>query len=230
MPKGRSDQSMKAQSIALATVTLLAGVLIGVVGTHSFQISDEAVGDVTRQQSATDTPAAKLRASLNTRMVEHVYLTEMAVAAAYRKDPFLSQRFTALEKNANQLAAELGVLEGTSQEELRQLGQQQVSALRGYAVAARRQNPGDMRRHRQQLSEFTNQLAGVISQDLDMSKQHLQQSLQTHIKYMERILNARAAGNYQEARKQRKQAKTHIQQLSNELAAGISSAYPEEFE
>jgi hypothetical protein len=230
MPKGRSDQFMKAQSIALATVTLLAGVLIGVVGTHSFQVSDEAVSDVTRQQSATDTPAAKLRASLNTRMVEHVYLTEMAVAAAYRKDPSLSQRFTALEKNADQLAAESGILEGTSQEELRQLGQQQVSALRGYAVAARRQNPGDMRRHRQQLSEFTNQLAGVISQDLDMSKQHLKQSLQTHIKYMERILNARAAGNYQEARKQRKQAKTHMQQLSDELAADISSAYPEEFE
>ena len=229
MPKGRSDQPMKAQSIALATVTLLAGVLIGVVGTHSFQMSDEAVTDVTRQQSATDTPAAQLRASLNTRMVEHVYLTEMAVAAAYRKDRSLSQRFTALEKNADQLAAELGVLDNTSQEELRQLGQQQVSALRGYAVAARRQNPGAMRRHRQQLGEFTNQLAGVISQDLDMSKQHLKQSLQTHIKYMERILNARAAGNYREARKQRKQAKTHMQQLSNELAAAISSAYPEEF-
>lgn len=225
-----SDQSMKAQSVALAVVALLAGILIGVVGAHSFNITDEAVTEVVRQENPSDTPAARLRATLNTRMVEHIYLAETAAVASYQNDPSAEQRATALHDNAGQLAAELSVLENVTREDLERIGNQHADALHGYAAAARQQDQDAMRQHQQQLDTLTGELAGAIAPDLAMTEQDLKQSLDTHVQHMQRILSARAAGNYEEARKEQGRAREHMYQLSNELAADIVSTYPDRFE
>lgn len=224
------EQSVKSESIALAVVALLAGVLIGVVGAHSFNITDEAVTKVVRQESATDTPAAEFRASLSTRMVEHVYLTKEAAIASYQDDPSAEQRLASLEANASHVAEDLSVLDSVAKEDLQRIGDKYAVTIQAYSSAARQQNQQALRENQQQLDDLSADLAELIAKDIDTSQNEIEESLHTHTAHMRQILNAYAAGNYNEARQEERNARDHMQQFSKTLAADIVAAKSDEFE
>ncbi len=224
------ETSTKGQSIALAVVALLAGILVGVVGAHFFNISDETVTKGAKQETATNTAAAELRSSLDTRFVEHVYLTQEAMAAAYENDPSAEQRFTALETNTQELATTLGVLESVNEENSAEIGEEYANHVRTYAVALREQDQETIRQTQDQLDALSEVIAGALSEELDISEDELKEMLDTHISQMQQIFNAHTAENYKEAYETRQKARSHVQQLSQRLSAQIVDTYPEQYE
>lgn len=224
------ETSTKGQSIALAVIALLAGILVGVVGTHFFNISDETVTQVAGQKPTTDGPAAELRASLDTRLIEHAYLTQEAMVAEYENDPSAEQRFAALNTNTQELVKILGVLEGVDENNSVELAEEHVNYVRTYADAVREQDQETVRQTRDQLDTFTAVTADTLAAELDMPRDEVQESLDAHVAHMQRALDAHAAENYSEAYKIRREARSQMRQLSARLAAGIVDAYPEQYE
>lgn len=224
-----TEQSSRGQSIALAVVALLAGILIGVVGAHSFNITDETVTTITQEEPASQTPSAELRAALDAHMAAHVYLTKEAMIAVYEDTPAAPQRLEAMEANATELADALSVIDNVDAEEMAEPREQRLEAVRAYAVAAREQDQESMREAREQLEVLSAETARLLSQELDVSQDELEDDLTTHVAHMEQILNAYVAENYQEVRREELRAREHMQELSKKLSADIVTTYSERF-
>lgn len=223
-------QSTSGYSIALAVVALLAGILIGVVGAHSFNITDEIVTeDVKRRTDKAETPAAGLRSSLNTLMVEHVYLSKDALEASYEDGPALEQKTGLLKTNSEELAGALGVLDDDTEEEFLSLWQEYNDTFMDYAAAAKKEDQSAAVEAEDNLKRLSTELAGLLAERTGMEEDKLQETLDFHTAHMQQVFNASVAGNHEEARQGQELARDNMKELSDDMSAAIVAKRPDKF-
>lgn len=224
-------QSTSGHSIALAVVALLAGILIGVVGAHSFNITDEIVTEDVKRRSTdmTGTPAAGLRSSLNTLMVEHIYLNKDALLEAYEDGPALEQKTELLKTNSEELAATLGVLGDDTEEEFLTLWQEYNNTFMEYAVAAKEKDQTAAVEAENKLENQNAELVEFLSERTGMKEDKLEEALGFHTAHMQQVFNASVADNNEEARQGQELARDNMKQLSDDMSAAIVDKHTDKF-
>jgi hypothetical protein len=214
--------------IVIGIAMLIVGGLIG------FGISkgtDNSSSNMSMAPSSA-TKAADLRASLVNLGVQHMSLTDQAVAAALDGSADAPALDTALNANGKAIGAAVGSVYGTSaQDTFDTVWQIHLDDFVKYAVADK---GGDSAGMSDALKDIQTRYTVPLSQYLakanpNLPEAALQSALEMHVTMTAQMIDDHVKANYTAEADELAMANTHITSLFSTLAAGIVTQYPAKF-
>lgn len=225
------NKNSKGQSIALAVVALLAGVLIGIVSASAFNMNDRPVTDMGNNNQAESSVAeSDLRVTMNRLLTEHVDLAAPALRNVFDESADTEASVAALDENSVELAAAIGSVYGEDAEEsFLELWRQHVGFFADYVVAAREGDQAGMQQAEKDLAGYVEESSSFLSEATALPKEALAEGLTEHVNQVVTIANSYAAGNYEESYRVQREASQHIGMTADTLSDGIVDKFPEKF-
>ena len=234
---------MESHSKATAAIaTLVIGLLVG--GAAGWAIADMSGDNANNNGSmsqehkkehaveAVDSKAADLRATLVSFGTEHMDLTYTAVSSALQGDKSAEADKAALIQNGHDIGAAVGSVYGEDAEKtFNTVWDIHLVQFVNYAVAA---STGDQAGKEKALatidSDYSKPLAAHLAKaNPNLPEDVLYSSLKEHVSMTADMIDAQAAGNYQEAQEHRDMSVKHLEGLFSTLAGGIVKQFPEKF-
>lgn len=225
------SKNSQGQSIALAIVALLAGVLIGIVGASAFNLEDQAVTN-TDSVDTTDVSDAEsdLRVTLNRLLTEHVDLAAPALRNAFDGSDDTEASVAALDENSVELAAAIGSVYGEDAEEsFLELWRQHIGFFTDYVVAAKEGDQAGMEQAEKDLAGYVDQSSTFLSEATGIPEEELTESLNEHVDQVVNVANSYAGGNYEESYREQREATHHMGATADALSGAIADKFPEKF-
>lgn len=225
------SKNSKAQSIALAIVALLAGILIGIVGASAFNMEDKAVTDIESTESTETSDAeSDLRVTMNRLLTEHVDLAAPALRNVFDGSDDAEASVAALDENSVELAAAIGSVYGQDAEEnFLELWRQHIGFFTDYVTAVKEGNQAGMQQAEKDLDGYVDQSSAFLNEATGLPKEALADSLNEHVEQVITIANSYAGGNYEESYKAQREATHHMSVTADTLSDAIVEKHPEKF-
>ena len=225
-------QSKSLQSVGLALVSLIAGVLIGAVGGQVFDISDETVTKTDEQQPTSQTAAADFRANLNLSAIKYTELTHSAMVGEYGSTLASQPESERAELASEDLLAVFGVV--YSNEELEDLSDALSDFNNGldiYVLAAKEQSASDTAEAESEISEAVLSLSVSLEEltEEELSKNVLAEKLNDYTDDLTRAFDAAVAENYDESYSHLDESIRKSIAISDDLAEVVIAVNEDEF-
>lgn len=229
------DSSKKMASYGIGVVMLIVGALAGFGITKAADNSskDSMKQQVTAaQQSGVSSKGADLRANLVTLGVEHMDLTDHAIAAALDGAPNATAVATDLFNNGDQIGAAVGSVYGKdAQTTFNTVWKLHLNDFVKYAVAAK---TGDTAGKTAALNDISMNYTKPLAQYLakanpNLPESVLEGSLSDHVTMTAQMIDDHVKGDYTAEAAMRDQGAQHLNGLFSTLATGIVKQYPTKF-
>ncbi len=224
------DSTHKTSGIIIGVVLLVVGLAGGYGIAKAADTSPNATSTTT---TSTSSKAADLRADLVTLGVEHMSLTDQAVAAALDGAPNAEATGKALYANGNAIGAAVGSVYGKDAETtFDKVWKLHLDEFVKYAVAAK---SGDESGKQTALdtisSEYTKPLAQYLAKaNPNLPEDVLEASLSDHVAMTAKMIDYHVAGNYAQEADELTMANKHLEGLMSTLAGAIVKQYPQKFQ
>lgn len=231
------DNSNKSHSSTaiVAIVTLVLGLAVGF---GIAKASDDGTGNQTKQQASasvapnTATKAADLRSTLVKLGLEHMTLTNKAVAAALDGSPDAEASGAALYANGNDIGAAVGSVYGKEAETtFNTVWKLHLDEFVKYAVAGKSGDAAGKAAALESIStNYTKPLAAYLAKaNPNLPEATLEGALDDHVKMTAQMIDFHVAGSYGEEQKELAMANDHMESLFSTLAGGIVKQFPAKF-
>ncbi|MEX0748721.1 MAG: hypothetical protein WD467_03610 [Candidatus Saccharimonadales bacterium] len=221
------EKKASGHSVALAVVALLAGILIGIVGSGAYEVDDPIDTDGTGEISAT---AVSLRTALHDQWVELSGLNATMLTNVYTEQADSA----AVRDSVSESSAELGGLLATYYGEevaadFTTAWSEYTDQLQVYAVAAREDEAVNLRSGEVALAEAIAAVAEQLSEVTDIERDVWDKSITEYGDHLVQFLTSFAAANYSEAYMARREAATAAAALADMLSDATLERYPDQF-
>jgi hypothetical protein len=217
--------------IVMAAVLLVVGLAAG-FGIGKAMNTNDSSGEHSHAVSS-GTKAADLRSSLVAMGVEHMVMTDQAVADALDGDASNTATATALYKNGTDLGAAVGSIYGKDAENtFNGVWKLHLDQFVKYAVAGK---TGDEAGKQAALdtidSQYTKPLAQYLAKaNPNLPEMTLETALRDHVDMTAQMIDYHVAGDYANEAAELSMANKHMEGLMSTLAAGIVKQYPDKFQ
>ncbi len=227
-----SQHSAKTAGIAIGVIMLVVGGLIG------FGITKAA--DNNNNKTTTNavvvtsaTKASDLRANLVTMGVEHMQLTDQAVAAALDGSPDATATATALYSNGTDIGAAVGSVYGKDAEAtFNTVWKLHLDDFVKYAVASKSGDTAGKTAALQDIdTNYTKPLAQYLAKaNPNLPEAALETALRSHVAMTAQMIDYHVQGNYTAEATELNMASAHMNDLFSTLANAIVKQYPSKFQ
>ena len=227
------ESQSKNTMVAIAAVV---GIALGGLG--GYYIADMNMdGNNSSMQSVSEdnpnsmTKAADLRVTLNQMMRQHIDLATVALVDAATDSPSSEASLAALDANSVELAGAVGSVYGDDAEEsFLALWREHIGFFADYTTAKVGGDEAAMQEAKDNLEGYTDQAASFFADaNPNIDKDGFQEGLNTHVTQVVGIVDAYAAGNYEQAFETQEEAYNHIGMAADNLADAIVKQYPDKF-
>jgi hypothetical protein len=226
-----NSEHSKTTGIVIGVVLVLAGMLGGyAIGKNMDDSSSDASHS---HNSQTETSkASDLRANLVAMGVEHMNMTDQAVADALDGSPAADASAKALYANGTDLGAAVGSIYGKDAETtFNTVWKLHLDQFVKYAVAGK---SGDANAKQSALdtidAQYTKPLAQYLAKaNPNLPEKTLETALRDHVDMTAQMIDYHVAGDYPKEADELKMANKHIEGLMSTLAGGIVKQFPEKF-
>lgn len=181
---------------------------------------------------AVGSKAADLRATLVSLGTEHMDLTYTAVSSALQGTKSAKADQADLIKNGEDLAAAVGSVYGEEAETtFDTVWKLHLNQFVAYAVASSKNDEAGKQKALDTIdSQYSKPLAAYLAKaNPNLPEDVLYASLKEHVDMTAVMIDAQAAGNYEEATRHRDMGVKHLEGLFSTLAGGIVKQFPEKF-
>lgn len=232
-------ESKKTVGIGII-VALVAGLLVGGLGGWAIadmkqSESKNGSSQEHKNEHAIEAVSAKssdLRATMVSLGTEHMDLTYDAVSAALQGSESAEADKAALIKNGHDIGATLGSVYGEEAEQtFNKVWDAHLVQFVNYAVASSQDDQAAKQAALTAIDEqYTKPLSAFLAEaNPNFSQETLYAGLKEHVDMTAVMIDAQAAGNYEEAQAQRDMSVHHLEGLFSSLAAGIVKQFPDKF-
>lgn len=227
-----NESKSQIGNVALAAVTLVVGLVIGFGVTKLMDKSDTADTQSHSSMASDSSKASDLRANLVTLGVEHMILTDQAVADALDGSPSAAATGAALYANGTDIGAAVGSVYGKDAETtFNTVWKLHLDDFVKYAVAGK---TGDAAAKTAALDDidanYTKPLAQYLAKaNPNLPEAALESGLRDHVMMTAKMIDFHVAGKYSDEANELKMANQHIEGLFSTLAGGIVKQFPDKF-
>ncbi|MDL2363012.1 MAG: hypothetical protein QFB86_01360 [Patescibacteria group bacterium] len=213
-------------NIALAAVAVVVGLVVG------FAVASVSKSDTNNNKTASSTPAggtsqkaSDLRADLVTLGVDHMTLTQSAVAQTLDGSKGAEAAAAALYANGNDIGAKVGSVYGADAEKtFDSVWKLHLDQFVAYAGAA---SKGDEAGKKAALdtidSQYTKPLSAFLAKaNPNLPEKTLNTVLSDHVQMTAAMIDDHVAGKYADEQAALKQANEHMATIMSTLAGGIA--------
>jgi hypothetical protein len=222
----QESHSPKTAAIAIGVVMLVVGGLAGFGITKASDNNNNKSSTMSSSVPTASTKAGDLRANLVTLGVEHMTLTDQAVAAALDGSANASATGAALYANGNSIGAAVGSVYGKDAETtFDSVWKLHLDDFVKYAVASKQ---GDATAKAAALTDIDTNYTKPLAQYLakanpNLPEAALEGSLRDHVQMTAQMIDYHVKGDYTA------EASAHLEGLFSTLAEGIVKQYPSKF-
>lgn len=220
----------RIQSLALAAVALLAGVLFGIVAANVFTSGDQAADTEGQDQGITEAEA-KLTADLQALSVAQLNLDFEYLVAVYEQDSsreFLEQT---TEDHMEELAATIGQVAGEeASTDLIEYWTEAREKQVDYMARARDGEAMDVIEASNAVETSFGALSGSQTDALGLDAGEVESDLQEFAQSWQQALDSHIAGNYQESLQSRQTATEQARSLARDVSESLAETHPEALE
>lgn len=219
-------------NIGIMALLVVVGLIIGFAGGRIIGRSDDNMSKTAASAPTTSTKAADLRANLVTLGIEHMQLTDHAVAATLDGSPAASEVAKALYANGNDIGAAVGSVYGKDAEQtFDSVWKLHLDQFVAYAVAS---SKGDDAGKKAALNAiqtgYTKPLAQYLAKaNPNLPEATLESALGDHVQMTAQMIDDHVAGKYSDEQAELKMADQHLEGLFSTLASAIVKQYPDKF-
>lgn len=234
MSKTIKNESGNALVMVLFVVVgLVIGFAAGrVLSTNSDKKSSSSSSSSAKVAPDTATKAADLRSTLVKLGLEHMALTDQAVAAALDGTANAKATGAALYANGDDIGAAVGSVYGKDAEAtFNTVWKLHLDEFVKYAVASKTGNAAGKDAALKAINDgYTVPLSDYLAKaNPNLPADVLKKVLGEHVAMTAVMIDAHVAGNYEEEAAQLKKANDHIEVIFSTLAGAIVKQYPEKF-
>lgn len=218
-------------NVALIAVMLVAGLVIGFAVGRAMA-SDKTNSKASTSTSATSTKASDLRADLVTLGLEHMALTDEAVAQTLDASPAAEATTAALIQNGKDIGAAVGSVYGADAEKtfdsVWQLHLEQFVAYAG--ASAKGDEAGKMAALTSIDTNYTKPLSAYLAKaNPNLPEKTLYSLLSDHVTQTAQIIDDHVNKDYAKEQTDLTAANKHIEGIFSALAGGIVAQFPSKF-
>jgi hypothetical protein len=181
---------------------------------------------------ASDSPAAVLRAKLNTLLQEHLYVAASATGAALggRSDEFRSAA-QALDGNSQDLSRAIGSVYGPGAgDAFLALWRKHIGFVVDYTTGIASKNQAKQDQAVAALLGYTQDFAAFLSSaNPNLPKDAVAGLVKTHVLTLKAVIDAQAMKDASKAYLALREAAAHMQMIADPLADAIARQFPERF-
>lgn len=225
------NKGSTATGVIIATVIAL---IVGGFGGYAVAMNNDDTSKTTSSQTkpSSDTKAADLRSSLVGLGVEHMILTDKAVAAALDGSKGADAAAVALYANGKDIGAAVGSVYGKdAQTTFDSVWKLHLDEFVKYAIAS---SKGDDMAKQAALDAidagYTKPLAQFLAKaNPNLPEDVLETSLRSHVVMTAKMFDLHIAGDYTGESAELETATMHMEELFSTLANGIVAQFPEKF-
>jgi len=216
-------------------VVLIVALVVGGVGGYAIGHNKKNNSSSTNSNNGAPTSATKaadLRSNLVTLGLEHMTLTDQAVAAALDGTKNADATGAALYANGNDIGAAVGSVYGKDAETtFDSVWKLHLDQFVAYAVA---DSKGDANGKQAALDAiqtgYTKPLAQYLAKaNPNLPEATLESALNDHVQMTATMIDDHVKGDYKAEADELKMANMHIEGLFSTLAVGIVKQYPDKF-
>jgi len=216
-------------------VVLIVALVVGGVGGYAIGHNKKNNSSSTNSNNGAPTSATKaadLRSNLVTLGLEHMTLTDQAVAAALDGTKNADATGAALYANGNDIGAAVGSVYGKDAETtFDSVWKLHLDQFVAYAVA---DSKGDANGKQAALDAiqtgYTKPLAQYLAKaNPNLPEATLESALNDHVQMTATMIDDHVKGDYKAEADELKMANMHIEGLFSTLAEGIVKQYPDKF-
>ncbi|MEX0934502.1 MAG: hypothetical protein WDZ42_01745 [Candidatus Saccharimonadales bacterium] len=212
------NNNVKPQAIALAVVALVAGVLVGIVGNSLYGV-DRFNGDDEPQVGISDEEAAT-RVALSSSLLNHTYVASELLRNIYDEigdeDIYLDELSDIKSRVSLNIRSHFD-LTRSQQTQFNEAWQSHLDNLISYTNAAKDVDVEAMDEAEESLKDFPSDIAGILAPEDEDADQDIVDNLNRYLDRMLQLINAHAAGNYQEVQGVNLQLLDNASKLANLL-------------
>lgn len=214
---------------------VIAMLVLGVAGGFGIaKISDNGMKKElsSAQVPSSSTKAADLRASLVGLGVEHMALTDQAIADTLDGSPAAKQTASALYKNGTDIGAAVGSVYGQEAEgTFNSVWKLHLDRFVDYAVAG---STGDTMGQKDALdrikSGYTTPLAQYLAKaNPNINAVELEEALDHHVQETAEVIDLHIAKDYAKESTQLAHANAHMVEIFSSLSGAIVKQFPDKF-
>lgn len=222
-----NNQGGMTKVVVVAAITLVVGVFGGFAAGYQ-----KNMNTTSSSVPSSATKAADLRANLVTLGLQHMTLTDQAVAATLDGNKDAGALGSALYQNGDDIGAAVGSVYGSkAQSTFDSVWKLHLDQFVNYAVA---DSKGDSAGKQAALDAietgYTKPLAQYLaSANPNLPESTLESALNDHVQMTAQMIDDHVQGNYQAEASDLKMADQHIEGIFSTLAEGIVKQYPSKF-
>jgi hypothetical protein len=178
-------------------------------------------------------PAADLRATLDTLLGEHALLAVAATQKGFAGDEDFEAVAAALDENGVELSEAIGSVYGdeAGREFLdgNNMWRAHIGFLVDYTVALAGSDKAAQRQAADNLTVYVETFSSFLATATDLPQAALRESITEHVKQLKGQIDAYAAGRYEESARLAREAYEHMVMTGDTLAGAIVGQNPEMF-
>lgn len=219
------EKKANGNSVALAIVALLAGVLIGVVGAKSLDMQPvDDTNNASTNTAGISKAESDLRTTLNNDFTQHVALTGPALRSVFDGNADTEAVVAALDKNSVALADDIGSVYGQEKRDVfLEIWRSHIGFLADYTAAAKAADQAGMQQSQADLKGYVEEISTFLSgANENLPKETVATTITEHVDQVLDIVNAYGAENYQESYNTQLQAEAHMGMTADVLADAIA--------
>ena len=219
---GDADGAFTNLRAAYAHMDMVGGALAGAIAK---QFPDKFAG-------AADDASAGLRAALTNQLDEHVYLAAMATNGALGgRDAEFKGAAAALDANSVDLSKSIGSVYGADAEAaFLPLWRKHIGFFVDYTNAVAKKDDAAKKKATDDLNQYGEDFGAFLNgANPNLPKQAVADLLAPHVKTLNAVIDAQAAGNTDEAFTNLRAAYAHMPMVANALTDAIVKQFPDKF-
>lgn len=227
---------MESSKNTIVAVAAVVGIALGGLGgwwiaDMNMDGNNSSMQSVSEDNPNTMTKAADLRVNLNQMMRQHIELATFALVDAATDSPSGEASLAALDANSVELAGAIGSVYGDEAEEsFLALWREHIGFFADYTAAKVAGDEDAMQAAKDSLDGYTDEAAQFFADaNPNIDKDGMQEGLRTHVTQVVGIVDAYAAGNYDEAFELEEEAYNHIGMAADMIADAVVKQYPDKF-
>jgi hypothetical protein len=178
-------------------------------------------------------PAADLRATLDTLLDEHALLAMLATQKGYGGEADFEAIGAALDENSVELSEAIGSVYGdeaaTQFLDGPALWRDHISFFVDYTVALAKKDEAGQRQAVENLTGYTEAFSSFLAGATELPQDAFKEGLTQHIMQLKGQVDAYAAGDYEEAYRLFREAYRHMVMTGDTLADAIVMQSPDKF-
>ncbi len=230
-----NESSKKMNHLTVAIIMLLVGGLVGMgigMAVKNSEVKDLKAKVSNSAGPSANTKAADLRATLVGLGVEHMALTDQAIADTLDGSPAASATAASLYTNGTNIGAAVGSVYGQEAEgTFNSVWKLHLDRFVDYAVAGSKADAMGQKDALDRIKTgYTTPLAQYLAKaNLNINAMELEDALDHHVQETAKVIDLHIAKDYTEEAKQLSHANEHMVEIFSSLSAAIVKQFPEKF-